>query len=78
MIERAMVQDREGILIVAKGSGLAWATVKAVLLLCADKGGMSAQALEQCRTVFNKLKRETAQQVIAFQQKRQTGLSPGG
>src|SRR5450759_398053 len=49
MIERAMVQDREGVLIVAKASGLAWSTVKAILLLCADKGGMSAQALEQCR-----------------------------
>jgi len=72
VIERAMVQDREEtILIVAKARGLSWATVKAVLLLCADKGGMSAHALEQCRTVFNKLKRETAQQVVAFQQKRQ-------
>jgi uncharacterized protein (DUF2336 family) len=78
MIERAMVQDREeAVLIIAKASGLAWATVKAVLLLCADKGGMSAQALEQCRTVFNKLKRETAQQVIAFQQKRRASPLPG-
>jgi uncharacterized protein (DUF2336 family) len=77
VIERAMVQDREEtILIVAKASGLSWPTVKAVLLLCADKGGMSPYALEQCRTVFNKLKRETAQQVIAFQQKRQAS-QPG-
>ena len=79
MIERAMVQDREEtILIVAKASGLAWATVKAVLLLCADKGGMSAQALEQCRMIFNKLKRETAQQVIEFQQKRRASPLPDG
>lgn len=80
VIERAMVQDREEtILIVAKASGLVWPTVKAVLLLCAGKGGMSAHALEQCRAVFNKLKRETAQQVIAFQQKRQASrLLPGG
>jgi uncharacterized protein (DUF2336 family) len=79
VIERAMVQDREEtILIVGKASGLSWPTVKAVLLLCADKGGMSAQALEQCRTVFNKLKRETAQQVVAFQQKRQAGQPLAG
>ena len=77
MIERAMVQDREGVLIVAKASGLAWSTVKAILLLCADKGGISPQALEQCRELFNKLKRETAQQVIAFQQKRRATPLPG-
>ena len=75
MIERAMVQDREGVLIVAKASGLSWPTVKAVLLLCAGEGGLSPQALDQCRTVFNKLKRETAQQVITFQQKRQANQS---
>ena len=77
MIERAMVQDREGVLIVAKASGLAWSTVKAILLLCADKGGISPRALEQCRELFNKLKRETAQQVIAFQQKRRASPLPG-
>src|SRR5665647_3053757 len=73
IIERAMVQDREEtILIVAKAGGLSWPTVKAVLRLCAGKRGMSAQALEQNMTVFNKLKRETAQQVIEFQRKRRT------
>ena len=77
MIERAMVQDREGVLIVAKASGLNWSTVKAILLLCADKGGMSPQAIEQCRELFDKLKRETARQVIAFQQKRPARPVPG-
>ena len=73
IIERAMVQDREEtILIVAKAGGLSWPTVKAVLRLCAGKRGMSAQVLEQNMTVFNKLKRETAQQVIEFQRKRRT------
>jgi len=77
VIERAMVQDREGVLIVARASGLAWSTVKAILLLCADKGGISPQTLEQCRELFNKLKRETAQQVIAFQQNRRASALPG-
>jgi uncharacterized protein (DUF2336 family) len=73
VIERAMVQDREEtILIVAKAIGLSWPTVKVVLRLCAGKRGVSAHTLEQCLTVFNKLKRETAQQVIEFQRKRQT------
>jgi len=72
VIERAMAQDREEtILIVAKSIGLSWSTAKAVLLLCAGKRGMPAHILEQCRMVFQKLKRETALQVVRFQQKRQ-------
>ena len=72
VVERAMVQDREEtILIVAKSIGLSWSTAKAVLLLCAGKRGMPASVLEQCRMVFNKLKRETALQVVRFQQARQ-------
>ena len=72
VIERAMVQDREEtVLIVAKANGLSWPTVKAILRLCAGKRGISAHALEQSLTVFNKLKPETAQQVIEFQRKRQ-------
>jgi uncharacterized protein (DUF2336 family) len=71
MVERAMVLDREEtILIVAKAIGLSWSTAKTVLFLCAGKGGVSADTLEKCRTVYNNLKRETALQVIKFQQKR--------
>lgn len=78
VIERAIAQDRaEIILIVAKAVGLSWSTAKAVLLLRAGKRGMSAHALEQCLAVFNWLKRETAQEVVEFQRKRQeTGSSP--
>lgn len=72
MVERAMVLDREEtVLIVAKAINLSWPTAKAILLLCAGKGGMAADTLEQCRAMFNKLKRETAQQVIKFQRLRQ-------
>ena len=71
VVERAMVQDsEETILILAKSIGMSWATAKAILLLCADKGGVPPQILEQCRMVFNKLKRETALQVVKFHQKR--------
>jgi len=72
VIERAMVQDREEtILIVVKAIGFSWATAKAVLLLCADKRGISTHTLDQCLTVFNKLKPETAKLVLEFQRKRQ-------
>ena len=78
MVERAMVQDREGVLILAKVCDLSWPTAKTILLLCADEGGISPQALDQCRALFNKLRRETAQQVVAFQLKRQAGELPSG
>lgn len=71
MVERAMVLDREEtILIVAKAIGLSWQTTKAVLLMCAGKGGLAADTMERCRTVYNNLKRETALQVIKFQRSR--------
>ncbi len=73
VVERAMVQDSaETVLIVAKAIGLSWATTQAVLMLSADKRGMSANILEQCRMVYGKLKRETALQVVKFHQNRQT------
>jgi hypothetical protein len=76
VIERAMVQDRaETILIVAKAIGLSWSTAKALLLLRAGTRGMSAPALEQCLAIFNRLKRETAQEVVEFQRKRQQARS---
>lgn len=72
VIERAMVQDREEtILIVMKAIGLSWPTAKAVVLLCAGEHGLSSNALEQRRAVFNRLNRATAQQVVEFQRKRQ-------
>ena len=41
-------------------------------MLSADKRGMPANILEQCRMVYGKLKRETALQVVKFHQNRQT------
>lgn len=77
VVERAMVQDREEtILIVAKASGLSWATAEAVLRLRGGQRGVSEQILEQSRTVFHKLKRETAIQVIRFQRKRHEIQTP--
>ncbi len=72
VIERAIAQDRsETILIVAKAVGLSWAAAKAVLLLRAGDRGMSTQALDQCKKVFDQLNRKTAQEVVEFQRRRQ-------
>ncbi|MDP2298751.1 MAG: DUF2336 domain-containing protein [Pseudolabrys sp.] len=67
-VERAMVMDREeGILIVAKAIDLSWPTARAVLNLCAGKGGMAADTLERCRMLYSNMKRETALQVVKYQ-----------
>ena len=39
-------------------------------MLCAGRGGLGADTVESCRTIFNKMKPETAAQVIAFQRSR--------
>jgi len=71
LVERAMIFDREEmILLVAKAMGLSWATTRAILMLCAGRKGLSADTVDNCRSLYNKLKPETAAQVIAFQRSR--------
>ncbi|HWK95418.1 MAG TPA: DUF2336 domain-containing protein [Pseudolabrys sp.] len=71
LVERAMIFDREEtILLVAKAIGLSWATTRAILMLCAGRSGLAADTVDNCRTIYNKLKPETAAQVIAFQRSR--------
>jgi len=77
VVERAIVHDRvESVLIISKAIGLAWSTVKAILMLRADKGGLSKYELDHCLTLFTRLKQETAQQVLKFQFKH--AGSPSG
>jgi hypothetical protein len=64
-------------LLVMKAIGLSWSTAKTVLLLCAGEGGLSSNALEERRLLFNRLKQSTAQQVVEFQRKRQRPPSAG-
>jgi uncharacterized protein (DUF2336 family) len=72
VIERAMVQDDPGtILIAVKAAGLSWIAAKAVLILRAGKRGISQHALEECMVNFTRLKQSTAQRVIEFQRHRQ-------
>ena len=67
-VERAIVHDRvESILIICKAVGLSWNTVKAVLTLRSDKGGLSKYDLENYLTLFTRLKQETARHVLKFQ-----------
>jgi uncharacterized protein (DUF2336 family) len=70
IVERAMVQDRtDTILIVAKAGGLSWPTAKCLLALCDGKAALSPHALGEHQAMFNRIKRATAQQIIAFLRK---------
>lgn len=76
VVERAMVQEgTEAILIIAKAIGLPWSAARAVLMLSSSKRVMPEHILEQARAVFGKLRRDTALQVVKFQQKRQPAAS---
>ena len=73
-VERAIVHDRvESILIICKAIGLSWSTVKAVLMLRSDKGGLSKYELENYLTLFTRLKQETARHVLKFQFQFESG-----
>ena len=70
-VDRAMVQGvPETVLVMIKAIGMFWPTAKAILRVRAGARGISPGELEQCLGTFNRLKRATAQQVIAFQGKR--------
>ena len=73
-VERAMVHDRpETVLIIAKAVGLSWPMVKTILKMRAGKQGIGSHELEQALGTFTRLKRATAQQVVTFQRKRDSG-----
>ncbi len=72
IVERAMVRDREDtVLIMAKAADFSWPSAKSLLILRAGKGGLSPQTAQNCASIFEKLKRDTALQVIKFQREKQ-------
>src|SRR3954468_17678578 len=71
--ETMMVESRaEGVLILAKVSGMSWSTVKAIINMRDDLGGMDRTDLEACRQTYERLRTSTAQQVLRFHRMQQT------
>ncbi len=69
-VDRAMVQDPpDTVMVMVKAIGMSWPTAKSILRMRAGTRGISPGELEQCQGTFARLKRATAQQVIAFQGK---------
>jgi uncharacterized protein (DUF2336 family) len=71
--ETMMVESRsEGLLILAKVSGMSWSTVKAIINMRDDLSGMDRADLEACRHTYERLRTSTAQQVLRFHRMQQT------
>ena len=75
--ETMMVESRtEGVLILAKVSGMSWSTVKAIINMRDDLSGMDPTDLQACKGTYERLRPSTAQQVLRFHRMQQTSTAP--
>src|SRR6202040_3033966 len=63
--ENMMVETRaEGVMILAKISGMSWSTVRAIINMRDDLSGMEPADLVACKATYERLRPSTAQQVL--------------
>jgi uncharacterized protein (DUF2336 family) len=75
--ENMMVESRaEGVMILAKVSGLSWSTVKAILNMRDELGGGEPTDILACKDTYERLRPSTAQQVLRFHRMQQSSGSP--
>jgi uncharacterized protein (DUF2336 family) len=71
--ENMMVETRaEGVMILAKVSGMSWSAVKALINMRDALSGTSPSDLQACKTIYERLRPSTAQQVLRFHRMQQT------
>jgi uncharacterized protein (DUF2336 family) len=75
VVERALVQNREMVLILATALGFAWETTMALLFLGAIDYRISAQELEAKREEFTRLNHETSRSVLELYQSRKSAAA---
>jgi len=78
--ENMMVETRaEGVMILAKISGMSWSTVRALINMRDDLAGKERSDLEACKATYERLRPSTAQQVLRFHRMQQTATpAPAG
>ena len=77
MAENMMIKSRtEGLLILAKVSGLSWSTVQTVISMRASVTGESSGDMEENRLTYERLRPSTAQQVLRFHKMQETAPPP--
>jgi hypothetical protein len=68
-----MVETRaEGVMILAKISGMSWSTVKTIINMRDNLSGMEPADLVSCKATYERLRPSTAQQVLRFHRMQQT------
>jgi uncharacterized protein (DUF2336 family) len=71
--ENMMVETRaEGVMILAKVSGMSWSTVKSIINMRDDLSGGEPTDLNACRETYERLRPSTAQQVLRFHRMQQS------
>jgi uncharacterized protein (DUF2336 family) len=71
--ENMMMETRaEGVMILAKVSGMSWSTVKAIINMRDDLSGTDRADLQTCKATYERLRPSTAQQVLRFHRMQQT------
>jgi uncharacterized protein (DUF2336 family) len=70
--ENMMVETRsEGVMILAKVSGMGWSTVRAIIDMRDNLFGGEPTDLQSCRDTYERLRPSTAQQVLRFHRMQQ-------
>jgi uncharacterized protein (DUF2336 family) len=71
--EDMMVETRaEGVMILAKVSGMSWTTVRALINMRDELSGAEPSDLATCKATYERLRPSTAQQVLRFHRMQQT------
>jgi uncharacterized protein (DUF2336 family) len=71
--ENMMVETRaEGVMILAKVSGMSWSTVESIINMRDDLSGLERSDLQACKGTYERLRPSTAQQVLRFHRMQQT------
>jgi uncharacterized protein (DUF2336 family) len=75
--ENMMVETRaEGVMILAKISGMSWLTVRSIIKMRDDLAGKEPSDLDACKATYERLRPSTAQQVLRFHRMQQTATPP--
>jgi len=75
--ENMMVETRaEGVMILAKISGMSWSTVKSIIGMRDALAGKELSDLDSCKATYERLRPSTAQQVLRFHRMQQTAAPP--
>jgi hypothetical protein len=75
--ENMMVETRaEGVMILAKVSGMSWSTVKAIIDMRDELSGLEPTDVAACKATYERLRPSTAQQVLRFHRMQTAAPAP--